>query len=70
MDAGEDRSGIIPSELGSGQDFYKNIVAALRGEQDLFIKPEQARDVIRILELCEKSWEEQRVISLEGELIS
>lgn len=70
VDAGEDRTETIPSEVGSGQDFYKNIVAALRGEEDLFIKPEQARDVIRILELCEMSWEEQRVISLEGELIS
>ncbi|VTP95160.1 hypothetical protein [Sphingobacterium daejeonense] len=56
--------------MGTGQDFYKNIVSAIQGSEDLYIKPEQARDVIRILELAEQSWAEQRTISLEGELIS
>lgn len=69
-ESGKDVEERIPSELGSGEDFYKNIVAAIRGEEELFIKPEQARDVIRILELAEKSWAEQQVVSLAGELIS
>lgn len=70
VEDGNDRVEIIKSEVGSGQDFYANIVAVLRGKEELFVKPEQARDVIRILELCEQSWEEQRVISLDGALIS
>ena len=70
LEDGKDVEEKIESETGSGQDFYKNIVSAIKGEEDLFIKPEQARDVIRILELAEKSWAEQRTISLEGELIS
>ena len=70
VENGKDVEEKIESEYGSGQDFYKNIVAAIKGEEDLFIKPEQARDVIRLLELAEKSWSEQRTIPLEGELIS
>ena len=70
LENGQDIVETITSETGSGQDFYKNIVATLRGEEELLVKPEQARDVIRILELAEQSWREQRVISLEGELIS
>jgi len=69
-EAGKDIEEKIESEWGSGQDFYKNIVAAIKEEEELFVKPEQARDVIRILELAERSWAEQRTISLEGELIS
>jgi len=70
LENGKDVEEKVESELGSGQDFYKNIVSALKGEEDLFVKPEQARDVIRILELAEQSSAEQRTISLEGELIS
>lgn len=55
---------------GTGQAFYQNIVAVLKGEQELFVQPEQARDVIRILELAEQSWKEHRTVSLQGELIS
>ena len=52
------------------EDFYKNIVATLRGEESLFIKPEEARDVIRILELGDISWRERRTVPVAGELIS
>lgn len=67
---GQDVYEKVTSEIGSGQDFYKNIVATLRGEEDLFITAEQARDVIRILELGDKSWNEGRTVPTEGELIS
>lgn len=70
LENGVDVEERIPSEVGSGQDFYKSIAAALKGEAEVFVKPEQARDVIRILELAEQSWKEQRAISLKGELIS
>lgn len=70
LENGEDVEEYVLSEIGSGQDFYKNIVATLLGEEELFVKPEQARDVIRILELAEQSWAEQRTIKTEGQLIS
>lgn len=63
----EDVEEIIESEIGSGQDFYANIVAALRGEEELNVKPEQARDVIYVLELAEQSWAEQRAMPFENE---
>lgn len=67
---GKDVHEYVQSEIGSGQDFYKNIVAFLRDEAPLFIRPEQARDVIRILELGDQSWKEKRTIPIQGELIS
>lgn len=60
----------IPSEIGAGQDFYQNLVDVLNGDAELLITPQQARDVIRILEAAEQSWTEQRVISLKDELIA
>lgn len=66
----QDMEQTVVSERGSGQDFYKNIVTVLDGKETLLVQPEQARDVIRILELAEQSWTEQRVVSLGGELIS
>lgn len=59
----------VTSELGTGADFYQNLVAVLNGEAEITVKPSQARDVIRILEAAEESHREQRVISLEGQLI-
>lgn len=67
---GQDDQQYVLSEVGSGQDFYKNIVATLNGEASLYIKPEEARDVIRILELGDLSWQEKRTVSTQGELIS
>lgn len=67
---GNDVHEYVQSEIGSGQDFYKNIVSTLNGDEELFITADQARDVIRILELGDKSWQEQRTIPTQGELIS
>lgn len=60
----------IPSERGTGQDFYQNLVEVLNGRAELLITPEQARDVIRLLEAAEQSWKEQRTIALQDELIA
>lgn len=70
LENGHDVQETIASEIGTFPDFYKNIVATLRGDEELYVTPKQARDVIRILELAEQSWNEQRVVSLQGELIS
>lgn len=70
LENGEDVHEYVLSEIGTGQDFYRNIVATLRGDELLLIKPEQARDVIRILELGDISWRERRTVPIAGELIS
>lgn len=67
---GVDVEETIVSEIGTGQDFYRNIAAVLKGEETVYVQPDQARDVIRILELCERSSSEQRVVPLNGELIA
>ncbi|MBE8714305.1 oxidoreductase [Sphingobacterium hungaricum] len=67
---GVDVEETVVSEIGSGQDFYNNIVEVLNNKQELIVKPEQARDVIRLLELAEQSWKEQRTIAIENQLIS
>lgn len=45
----------LPSQPGSYPAFYSNLVAALRGEAELEVKPEQARDVVRAIELSIES---------------
>ncbi|MCA5005308.1 Gfo/Idh/MocA family oxidoreductase [Sphingobacterium bovistauri] len=70
LENSEDVHEYVLSEVGAGQDFYRNIVATLKGEESLLIKPEEARDVIRILELGDISWRERRTVPVEGELIS
>lgn len=45
----------VPTHPGDYPQFYRNLVAALRGEQALAVQPQEARDVIRALELAEES---------------
>lgn len=70
LEAGRDVNENVVSEIGSGEDFYRNVVAAIRGEAELLVQPTEARDVIRILVAAEQSNREQRVVSLKGELIA
>ena len=53
-----------PTLPGSYPSFYTNVACALRGEEELAVKPEQARDVIRLIELAEQSNAEKRVVSV------
>ncbi len=48
-------SGKIPSKQGSYLDYYKDLVAAIRGEKELYVKPEESRTGIRIIELARES---------------
>src|SRR5690606_31207197 len=66
---GTDIHEAVVSERGSGPDFYANVVAALNGG-DLLVTAEQARDVIRVLEAAEESWEKKCAIRLTHELIA
>jgi scyllo-inositol 2-dehydrogenase (NADP+) len=51
-----------PTLPGSYPSYYTNVTRALRGEEELAVKPEQARDVIRLIELAEQSNTEKRMI--------
>jgi predicted dehydrogenase len=48
-------SGKIPSQKGSYLDYYKDVVAAIRGEKEVVVKPEESRDGIRLIELARES---------------
>ncbi|WP_066838262.1 oxidoreductase [Rufibacter ruber] len=55
--------GRVESEAGDYRGFYENVRDALLGEKELNVQPEQARDVIRVIELAERSSNEKRRFS-------
>ena len=48
-------AGKVPSKPGSYMDYYRDLVATIRGEKDLVVKPEESRAGIRIIELARES---------------
>ena len=36
-------------------DYYRDVVAAIRGEKEVVVKPEESRTGIRIIELAKQS---------------
>ena len=60
---GLDIKGKIKSEIGDYSGFYINVCKAIKGEEPLAVKPEEARNVIRIIELAMQSNTEKRTIS-------
>ena len=57
-------SAIVESECGSYIDFFINLRKALKGEESLTVRPEEARNVIRIIEAGFQSHHERRSIKL------
>lgn len=51
-----------PTLAGCYPDYYKNVYQAITGQEELAVKPEQAREVIRLIELAQQSHLEQRMI--------
>jgi len=47
---------------GCYPEYYSNVYRAITGKQELAVKPQQSRDVIRLIELAEQSAREKRVI--------
>jgi predicted dehydrogenase len=45
-------------------EYYKIMAKALKGEGEVPVKPEDARDVLRIIELAIKSSEEGRTVEV------
>jgi len=52
-----------PTLAGCYPSYYTNVARAIRGEEELIVKPEQAREVIRLIELAKQSSDEKRMIS-------
>jgi predicted dehydrogenase len=53
-----------PTLPGRYQSYYDNVFGAIRGREELAVKPEQAGEVIRMIELAIESSKERRVIPL------
>lgn len=57
--------GKVETLPGSYQDFYQNVYEAVTEGKELEIKPEQAANVIKLIELAEQSAREKRTISVK-----
>lgn len=54
--------GKVKSERGDYREYYENIYKVINGSETLIVKPEEARNTIKIIELAMKSNEEKRVL--------
>jgi scyllo-inositol 2-dehydrogenase (NADP+) len=54
-------TGNIESEKGDYREYYSNIYEVLSGEEDLIVKPKEAANTIRIIELAMQSSLESRI---------
>lgn len=55
--------GKIESEAGNYRGLYENVYKAILGEEELEVKPEQARNTIRVIELAMQSSAEKRTLA-------
>ncbi|MDZ7743063.1 MAG: oxidoreductase [Bacteroidota bacterium] len=62
---GQDVTRIIGTIPGSYMDFYQNVYDVLRNDATQAIRPEEARDVIRVIEMAFLSQKEKRLINFE-----
>jgi len=53
-----------PTLAGCYPEYYKNIYEAITGKAELAVKPEQAKEVIRLIELAEQSAKEERMLAV------
>ena len=56
----------IESEQGDYSKLYQNVYNAITAQEDLITTPEEARDVIKIIELAVKSSKAKRILPFEG----
>lgn len=47
--------GTVESEAGDYRKYYENVYWAIQGKEELLVKPEEARNVIRIIEIAMES---------------
>jgi predicted dehydrogenase len=55
--------GVVETLPGCYQAFYQNVADVIRGRAELAVKPEEARDTIRIIELAIQSSREKRTVA-------
>jgi scyllo-inositol 2-dehydrogenase (NADP+) len=53
-----------PTLAGCYQDYYTNVYRAITGREELAVKPQQAREVIHLIELAQQSSLEKRMLSV------
>ncbi len=51
-----------PTLPGRYPEYYNNVYRAIAGKEELAVKPEQAREVIRLIELAQQSSAEKRIV--------
>jgi scyllo-inositol 2-dehydrogenase (NADP+) len=51
-----------PTLAGSYPDYYTNVARTIQGQDELVVRPEQSRAVIRLIELAQQSSQERRVV--------
>jgi scyllo-inositol 2-dehydrogenase (NADP+) len=56
----------LPTEAGDYRRFYENVRDAIRGTASLAVTPEQALDVIRLLELARQSSAARRTLAVRS----
>jgi len=54
----------VRGEKGNYARYYENLIRAINGQEPLGVKPEDAADVLRIIEAVAKSWKEGRWVKL------
>jgi predicted dehydrogenase len=59
--------GRVETVAGRYQTFYENVAEAVRGRAEPAVKPEEARDAIRLIELAFRSSAERRTIDFKPE---
>lgn len=64
-DNGATSTETVPSEKGRYQDLFANVYEAIANGAELIVKPEQARNTIRVIELAFKSSAEKRTVKFE-----
>ena len=57
--------GKVESEHGDYRDYFENLRDAIWGKAEIAVTPEEARNVIRIIELAFRSSEEKRTVEVE-----
>lgn len=58
--------GRVETVAGQYQAYYRNVADAVNGRAEPAVKPEEARDTIRLIELAFQSSAERRTINYEG----
>ncbi|KAK1757825.1 hypothetical protein QBC47DRAFT_377055 [Echria macrotheca] len=55
--------GKFPSLPGWYRGYYENVVRAIRGEEEVYVRPEESRDGLRVIELARQSFDEGRTVA-------